>query len=133
MAQMEPQAHADELGKNKDFSTLSDYPVPAEAVFECLGRVEFEGSAYIGYGARGGKSIIAERPLTETRRQELSRKPQEWRSVFVDPQGRLPAHDLVAQKDQLDSPSYKVRYTYPNDVKIEPPLWCRVGLCPVSR
>jgi hypothetical protein len=55
--------------------------------------------------------------------------PQEWRTVFVDPQSMLPAHDLVAQNNQLDSPSHKVRYTYPNDIKIEPPFWCQLNLC----
>jgi len=55
--------------------------------------------------------------------------PQEWRTVFVDPQSMLPAHDLVAQNNHLDSPSYKVRYTYPNDIKIEPPFWCQLNLC----
>ena len=123
------------LEKNKDFSTLSDQPVPADAVFECLGRVEFKGAVYLGYRARLNKRAvtISAGPLTEARQQELTRKlqqmPQEWRTVLIDPQSALPAYDLVAQENQLDSPSNDVRYTYPSNIKIEPPLWCRVGLC----
>jgi hypothetical protein len=122
---------------NKDFSTMRDRPIPADAMFERLGRVEFNGTAYVGYRARLNKAILAlvapNGALSETRKQELDRKfrqmPQEWRTVFVDPQSMLPAYDLEAQENQLDSPSSKVRYTYPNNIKIEPPIWCRVGLC----
>jgi hypothetical protein len=122
---------------DKDFSTLRDRPVPADTMFACLGKVEFNGTEYLGYRARLNQAIVAiaapDGTLSETRQQELSRKlqqmPQEWRTVFVDPQSKLPAHDLVAQENQLDSPRSKVRYTYPNNIKIEPPLWCRIGLC----
>jgi hypothetical protein len=126
---------------DKDFSTLRDRPIPADAMFECLGRVEFKGTAYIGYRARLNKATLTlvgtNGALSETRKQELDRKlrqmPQEWRTVFIDPQSILPAYDLEAQENQLDSPSSKVRYTYPSNIKIEPPLWCRVGLCPFVR
>jgi hypothetical protein len=78
-------------------------------------------------------ATIAIWPLSESRQQELSSKlqqmPQEWRTVFVDPESTLPAYDLVAQENQLDSPRNKVRYTYPNNISIEPPIWCRIGLC----
>jgi hypothetical protein len=113
-----------EFAKGKDFSTLPERPVPADAVFECLGRVEFKGTAYIGYRAPVDKIIVTVGPSTEerdvtvgpltARQQELVRKlqqmPQEWRTVFVDPQNTLPAHHLMAQENQLDSPSHKVRY-----------------------
>jgi hypothetical protein len=141
------------LENGKDFSALPERPIRADAVFECLGRVEFKGTAYLGYRARVDTTIVTVSPSSQerftvgpsteerdvtvgpltARRQELVRKaqqmPQEWRTVFVDPQSTLPAYDLVAQENQLDNPSRKVRYTYPNGIKIEPPLWCRVGLC----
>jgi hypothetical protein len=116
---------------------LVDIPVPADAVFECLGRVEFEGTAYLGYRRRLDRAIAVIVPrngaLSDARQRELEQKlqqmPQEWRTVFVDPQSALPAHDLAAQENQLNNPSRKVRYTYPNNIKIEPPVWCRLGLC----
>jgi hypothetical protein len=81
-------------------------------------------------GRRLGAVVPCERCAGQ---QELSRKPQEWRTVFVDRESMLPAYDLVSQEYQLDNPSHKVQYTYPMDIKIEPPLWCRLGLCPVHR
>jgi hypothetical protein len=115
---------------------LQDRPVLPGDVFECLGRVEFQGTVYLGYRVRFDR-VELEFALafasSETKQQELSRKPQdkpqEWRTVFVDPHSMLPAHDLVAQENQLDNPRDKVRYTYPIDIKIAPPLWCRLGLC----
>jgi hypothetical protein len=29
---------------------------------------------------------------------------------------------------KISNPSSKVRYTHPN-INVEPPLWCRLGLC----
>ena len=118
-------------------SVLGDIAVPADAVFECLGRVEFEGTAYLGYRARLDRAFVMVVPhkgtLSDARQQELERKfqqmPQEWRTVFVDPQSALPAYDLAAQANQLDNPSRKVQYTYPNHINIGPPLWCLLGLC----
>jgi hypothetical protein len=135
MARMGPYPNAEDLRKRGDFSTMPDSPIPPDTTFECLGRVEFKGTAYLGYRARLKMTIatIAMGPLSESGQQELSRKlqqmPQEWRTVFVDPESMLPAYDLVAQENQLDSPRNKVRYTYPNNISIEPPIWCRIGLC----
>ena len=126
------------LEGGKDFSTLPDPAIATDDMFECLGRVEFMGTAYLGYRARRETKIatIASGPLSGTKQQELDGKLQQmlpWRTVFIDPQSMLPAYDLVAQENQLDSPSHKVRYTYPNNITIEPPIWCRVGLCPFVR
>ncbi len=93
--------------------------VPADTVFECLGTVEFGGATYIGYRARSD----------ETKPQQMALQkmlPHEWRTVFVDPQSTLPAHDLVTPENELDTPRNKVRYIYPNDITIEPPVWCRL-------
>jgi hypothetical protein len=121
------------VGAIADFAAVLNVPPP---VYECLGRVEFEGAAYLGYRARLEKWIVAmtySGALSETRERELDRKheqmPQEWRTVFVDPQSALPAYEVVAQDNQLGNPSSKVRYTYPNNINIEPPFWCRLGLC----
>jgi hypothetical protein len=98
--------------------------VPA-APFECLGTVEFGGATYIGYRTRSD----------ETKPQQMALQKMllhEWRTVFVDPQSTLPAHDLVTPENELDSPRNKVRYIYPNDITIEPPVWCRLALCRLS-
>jgi hypothetical protein len=116
---------------------LAEIPVAADAVVECLGRVEFAGSAYLGYRTRLVQSIavIADRngTVSDARQREIERKlqqmPQQWRTVFVETATALPAYDLVAEENQLDNPSRKVQYAYPNNIKIDPPLWCRLGLC----
>ena len=119
---------------SNEFTVMPNVP---PLVYECLGRVDFEGMAYVGYRARHKNAIMVMVPhngaLSETRERELDRKldqmPQEWRTVFVAPQSALPAYELVAQENRLGNPSLKVRYTYPQDIDIEPPLWCRLGLC----
>jgi hypothetical protein len=123
------------------FLRLQDLPVLPGDVFECLGRVEFEGTVYLGYRLRFDRVefvMAAPRASSETKQEELSRKPQdkpqEWRTVFVDRESMLPAYDLVSHEYQLNNPRDKVQYTYPDNIKIEPPLWCRIGLCrPVLR
>lgn len=125
------------VGASDDFAAGPNVPRPA---YKCLGRVQFAGAAYFGYRARAEKTIIVATfngALSETRERELARAheqmPQEWRTVFVDPGSRLPAYDLVAQQDQLGNPSSMVRFSYPNNINIEPPLWCRMGLCRSAR
>jgi hypothetical protein len=128
------------LEKGKDFSALSDHPIPADAVFACLGRVEYRGTAYLGYRTRFDRVILTvtlpDAASSEAQQQELLRKlqdmPREWRTVFVDPERMLPVYDLVAEENQLDSPRRQVQYNYPDRIRIEPPIWCSMGLCPVG-
>jgi hypothetical protein len=110
----------------------NDYSIPADAMFECLGRVEFDGAVYLGYRIPLHSVTISEVAVgasSETRQQEFSRRPPEWRTIFVDRESMLPAYDLVSQAYQYYNPRDKVQFTYPSDIKIEPSLWCRVGLC----
>jgi GAF domain-containing protein len=129
----DPRITQMKLRASDDFAPELNVPPP---VYECLGMIELEGTAYLGYRARFQRRTIAfasNGAFSETTKQELDRKleqrPQEWRTVFVDPESRLPAYEIVAQENQLGNPSSKVRYTYPNNITIEPPLWCRLGLC----
>jgi len=109
-----------------DVSVWPDRAVAENTVFECLGRVDFQGTTYIGYRARLDKVITTVDPLgvAEWQRmlKELRQMPQEWRTVFLDEQSALPAHDLIAEENKLDNPRSKVQYTYPGDIKIEPPV-----------
>jgi hypothetical protein len=121
------------LAANADAAAVLNVPPPAYA---CLGKVEFKGTAYLGYRSRVAWAIarmVFDGAARETRDPELERKlaqmPEEWCTVLVDPASRLPAYDLVAQQNRLDDPRSSVRYTYPNAITIKPPLWCRLGLC----
>jgi len=124
------------LKTSDDFAAAPNVHPP---MYACLGRVDFEGTAYLGYRAQAEKWIEVvtfNGTLSEARREELDREleqmrqmPQEWQTVFVDPKTRLPAYELVARQNQLGNPSSKVQYTYPDAINIQPPLWCRLGLC----
>ena len=129
----DPRLMQMKLGASADAAAALNLPPP---VYACLGRVAFAGTAYLGYRVRLENAIVAmsfNGATRETRDRELERKlaqmPQKWRTVLVDPESRLPAYAIVAEQDQLDNPSSKVRYTYPNAIDITPPLWCRLGLC----
>jgi hypothetical protein len=66
------------LEKSKDFSTLSDHPIAAETVFECLGRVAYKGTTYLGYRARLDKAIVSvfipNTASSEAQQQALARR-----------------------------------------------------------
>jgi hypothetical protein len=112
-----------------DFSIWPDRIDPQQLVFECLGRVVFKGTAYVGYRAQLPKTIVSfsvsKAPPSEQEKQELMSKfqqmPQAWRIVFLDTGSALPVYDLKAEENQLDNPTSQVHFTYPNDIKIEPP------------
>jgi len=112
-----------------DSSIWPDRVVPEGHVFECLGRVEFKGTVYAGYRARLPKVIssvsTSKSPPSEQDQQELMSKlqqmPQLWRTVLVDWRSALPAHDLVSEENQINNQTSEVHFTYPGDIKIEPP------------
>jgi hypothetical protein len=76
---------------------------------------------------------VAPGTSNETEYKVLTHEPLEWRTVFVDRESMLPAYDLLSQEYKLDNPRRKAQYTYPTDIKIEPPYWCRLGLCAINR
>jgi hypothetical protein len=113
-----------------DFMLLPDRVVPAHAAFECLGVVELGDNVYIGYRMKLDKSIVYVAPTDPWERAELEAKvqrdlqqmPQEWRTVLVDRWSGLPAYDIVAQADRLDTPTYSMHFSYTADIRIEPPV-----------
>jgi len=113
-----------------DFSIWPDRIIPAGHVFECLGRVVFKDSAYLGYRAQVPKTIISfsvsnAQPSEQEQRElmaKFQKMPQAWRTVFLDLGSALPVLDLMAEENQLDNPKSKVHFTYPSDIKIDPPV-----------
>jgi hypothetical protein len=82
--------------------------------FECLGAVWFEGKAYTAYGAND--------PTTFNIVVGLGEVPKLRRTILVDGQTGLPIYEIFAGANQLDSPIWKIQYTYPRDIAIEPPV-----------
>ena len=84
--------------------------------FECLGAVVFEGKAYTGYGANDPTTVTIVVGLGEA-------GPKLRRTILVDGQTGLPMYEIFADASQLDSPIWKIQYTYPRDIiTIEPPV-----------
>jgi len=99
-----------------------------ETLFECLGTVAFEGKTYAGYRTdhddRPGTSVVVQ-GVGKISQEALARLRQQltlWRTILVDRETGLPAYQIVAPANQLDSPAWKIRYTYPSDIAIEPPV-----------
>jgi hypothetical protein len=111
-------------------------PFSGDTVFKCLGEVELEGGKYLGYQTRLNKSVAvfvsgaeSEEEVKRRLRLQLEQTPQELQTVLVDPRSGLPAFVMVAAEGKLDTPRFKVRYTYPKHLRIARPFWCSIGLC----
>ena len=91
----------------------------AETIFECLGTVAFEGKAYAGY-----RTILPHRIVTLGQEipAETKQLPTLWRTILVDRETGLPAYQLPEIENQRNSPVWKMHYTYPHDIRIEPPV-----------
>jgi hypothetical protein len=82
---------------------------------ECLGAVVFEGKTYTGYGANDTTTARLVVEVGEA-------GPRLRRTILVDGQTGLPGYEIFAGASQLDSPIWKIQYTYPRDIAIEPPV-----------
>jgi hypothetical protein len=137
-SEWEPGLAEEIYGESMDFSLLPDRIVTRAPEFECLGRVDYKGGRYFGYRVRpdaGVKVLIIdsssmqlsekEREKREKELQELLEKarrmPPVHRIVLVDWPSMLPAFDLSAPENDLDHPGRMEQYTYPDDIRIEPP------------
>lgn len=77
-----------------------------QPVFDCLGYVEIEGRKFSAYEAMRDKTAPPGAPT---------------RMVYIDPTTGLPARNIVALAEKLDRPFFRQDYSYPQDLKIEPP------------
>jgi hypothetical protein len=87
---------------------------PTEFVtFDCLGRTKLDGKEYIGYSVDEAKGRqIPGQPV----------KDPPVRILFVDPETGLPARTIVAVPDRIEKPFFRADYSYPQDLRIEPPV-----------
>jgi hypothetical protein len=84
----------------------------AQTLFECLGTVVFEDKTYTGYWANDRLPGI---------HVAVGKIVELGRTLLVDGRTGLPAYEIFAPASQLDSPVWKIQYTYPRDIMIEPP------------
>jgi len=99
-----------------------------ERTFECLGTVELESKTYAGYRTIVEQtSVRIEQPeMSKKQREEnlaeLKQQPKVWRTILVDRDTGLPTYEMSASESRLDSPKWRMQYTYPRDITIEPPM-----------
>lgn len=77
-----------------------------QPIFDCLGYVTLDGEKRLAYEAMKDRTAPPNQPV---------------RMVYVDPTTGLPVRSIVAVKDKLDRPFFSQDYSYPLDIKIEPP------------
>jgi len=86
------------------------------AGFECLGRELIDGRELAAYKAQEGPKDMSPDAASKAPTNETVR------IVYVDPATGLPARTVIGRPDKLDRPLYKAIYSYPDDLKIEPPV-----------
>lgn len=83
--------------------------------WECLGKLTVEGTEFNAY--QGGETG----PTDLSPDAQKKPKNEAVRIIYVDPATGLPARSIFARPDKLDRPIFKATYSYPKDLKIEPP------------
>lgn len=83
--------------------------------WECLGKLTIDGRELTGY--QGGETG----PVDLSPDAQKKPKNEAVRIVYVDPVTGLPARSVFARPDKMDRPIFRATYSYPKDIKIEPP------------
>jgi hypothetical protein len=114
------------------WATRETFPggaAPPGATFTCLGTVAFEDKTYDGYRTIVPRVVVSvEIPGQSKKKEEerseklVRREPPLWRTILVDRQTRLPAYQIDALTDQLDRVAWRMWYTFPGNISIEPPV-----------
>ncbi len=111
-----PQAEAQQLVTYMVKSSSQIYQEVGK--FECLGAETVEGRKLRAYR---GLDDVPKIPGKEGTTPTQAQKNEAARIFYLDPETGLPARSIFARKDMLDKPLFKEVYTYPADIKIEPP------------
>jgi len=81
--------------------------------FECLGKVQVNGKEFLAYQGENAAPDSKEAPSKEPDRAV--------RIIYVDPTTGLPMRSIFARLNKLDKPIFEANYSYPIDIKVEPP------------
>lgn len=98
---------------SKQLASVAEETADQMVQFECMGRVQLDGRELAAYRAKEGPGKGAAPAVNPT---------GTMRVIYIDPGSGLPARSVVAQADKLDRPLFKADYSYPTDIKIEPPM-----------
>jgi hypothetical protein len=89
--------------------------------FECLGRKELKGDTYLAYMGENTEPESQLKNVKPEAKPKLPNRPV--RVIYVDPTTGLPKRSIFARADMLDKPIFEAIYSYPADLKIEPPAF----------
>ena len=99
----------------KQLRSVAEETAEQMVQFECMGRSMVDGAELAAYRAQEGPKDMSKDAATKPKGNDTVRV------VYVDPATGLPARSVVARPEKLDKPLFKAIYTYPTDIKIEPP------------
>jgi hypothetical protein len=86
--------------------------------FECLGKKPVSGKDYLAY--QGENDQPGPKNLSKQQPPKLPDRPV--RVIYVDSTTGLPVRSVFGRADKLDKPIFEATYSYPIDLKIDPPM-----------
>lgn len=103
----------DEL--NRQLAQVSEETSESLGQFDCLGNSAVDGAHLTAYLAIEGPKDKSQTtaPVNKDNRAE--------RIIYIDPTTGLPARTILALPGKYDKPIFKAVYSYPADIKVEPP------------
>lgn len=111
------EANKDEKDElNRQLAQVSEETPDSLGQFDCLGSSEVEGArlnAYLAIEGPRDKSKTQTAPVNKDNRAE--------RIIYVDPTTGLPMRTILALPGKYDKPVFKAVYSYPADIRVEPP------------
>jgi hypothetical protein len=90
----------------------------------CLGSTAIDGQELFAYRVENDAQVgpVDKSPdAAEKARLALADEARPLRMFYVDPKTGLPVRSVFARANKLDKPIFKAVYSYPADIKIEPP------------
>lgn len=100
---------------DKQLSSVAEETSDQMGQFECMGNVQVDGKELTAFRAQEGPKGANPKAASSPRTNDTVRV------IYVDPATGLPARSVVARPEKLDKPLFKAVYSYPTDIKIEPP------------
>jgi len=86
--------------------------------FECLGKQAVSGKDLLAYQGENEDPNEKKDPAAKNAPKEPDRA---IRVIYVDPTTGLPMRSVFGRANKLDKPIFEANYSYPIDIKIEPP------------
>ncbi len=86
--------------------------------FECLGKQQVAGKDLLAYQ---GENEDPEEKKDAAAKNQPKAPDRPVRIIYVDPTTGLPLRSVFARANKMDKPIFEATYSYPVDIKVEPP------------